>query len=80
MRQDVFRVRFYLVGGQTVERVVPVSDGTPLTQDALNDFAKTMNEVDSVWFAGSTRFAIAVPSMKNVAMIEVEGVGVGEHI
>lgn len=80
MRQDVIRLRFHLVGGQTVERIMPVTDGMPVTDDTLGEFTKRMLELDGLWMAAGERRAIAIPSMKNVALIEAEGVGIGEHI
>ncbi|MCJ2090879.1 hypothetical protein MKK88_33585 [Methylobacterium sp. E-005] len=80
MRQDVIRLRIYLVGGQTLERIVPVTDGEPVTQDSLGSFAKTMLSLDGLWLPAGDRRAIAIPAMKNVALIEAEGVGVGEQI
>lgn len=80
MRQDVIRLRFYLVGGQTVERVIQITDGMAVTQDSLSEFAKTMVGVDNIWLNAGDGRAVAIPSMKNVAMLEAEGIGLGEHI
>lgn len=80
MRQDVIRLRFHLVGGQTVERIIEVTDGMAVTQDSLSEFAQRMTQVDSISMAAGKGRSVAIPSMKNVALLEAEGVGVGEHI
>lgn len=80
MRQDIIRLRFHLVGGQTVERVIAVTDGMAVTQDSLSELAQRMTQVDRIWMAAGENRAVAIPAMKNVALLEAEGIGIGEHI
>ncbi|SFM82208.1 hypothetical protein [Methylobacterium pseudosasicola] len=62
-------VRFYLVGGQTVSVPMELEDGTVLTQEALHGFIKDWKKIGQFSYA-TTAFAIAIPDMENVAMIE----------
>jgi hypothetical protein len=71
MAITALEVRFHLVGGQTVTFLMPAKEGETFNAEDMKETAKDFINKESLWLSYDEGWAFAVPSMANVAMIEV---------
>lgn len=70
MSITTMEVRFHLTGGQTVSVLMPAAEGQSFDADDFKTVAKEWREASNLWLSQKTDWALSIPDMKNVAMIE----------
>lgn len=70
MSAKAIHVVFHLVGGQTITKLMESEDGSSFEAEDFKDFAETWTQAKNLWLSNKAKWALSVPDMKNVAMVE----------